>query len=127
MTLDVGSTAPDFTLTSQDRQTVSLRDYRKAFHDTRPCTFPLLSGFNKQAIGGYGVFDGDTIGINGIAKRAVFVLDRHGVVRHQQVLDDARNEPDSGRCTMRSERSPDHGALPPGTLQSCLVRYILHI
>ncbi len=28
-----------------------------------------------------------------IAKRAVFVIDRSGVVRHREVLDDARNEP----------------------------------
>jgi peroxiredoxin len=28
-----------------------------------------------------------------IAKRAVFVIDRNGVVRHREVLEDARNEP----------------------------------
>jgi glutaredoxin-dependent peroxiredoxin len=34
------------------------------------------------------------IGLKGIAKRAVFVIDKEGVVRHRQVLDDARHEPD---------------------------------
>jgi peroxiredoxin len=34
------------------------------------------------------------IGLMNIAKRAVFVIDRHGVVRHREVLEDARNEPD---------------------------------
>jgi len=34
------------------------------------------------------------IGLKGIARRAVFVIDRSGVVRHREVLDDARNEPD---------------------------------
>ena len=34
------------------------------------------------------------IGLKDIAKRAVFVIDRNGVVRHREVLDDARNEPD---------------------------------
>ena len=29
-----------------------------------------------------------------IAKRAVFVIDRSGIVRHREVLEDARNEPD---------------------------------
>jgi len=33
------------------------------------------------------------IGLKGIAKRAVFVIDRSGVVRHREVLEDARNEP----------------------------------
>jgi len=32
--------------------------------------------------------------LKNIAKRAVFVIDRHGIVRHREVLDDARNEPD---------------------------------
>jgi len=57
-------------------------------------TFPLLSDFNKQAIRDYGVFNEDMIGLKGIAKRAVFVLDKNGVVRYREVLEDARNEPD---------------------------------
>jgi len=66
----------------------------KAFHDHEHLTFPLLSDFNKQTIRDYGVFNEDMIGLKGIAKRAVFVLDKDGVVRHREVLDDARNEPD---------------------------------
>jgi peroxiredoxin len=33
------------------------------------------------------------IGLKDIAKRSVFVIDKGGVVRHREVLDDARNEP----------------------------------
>jgi len=66
----------------------------KAFHDAQGLTFPLLSDFNKQVIREYGVFNEDMIGLHGIAKRAVFVLDHGGVVRHREVLEDARNEPD---------------------------------
>jgi glutaredoxin-dependent peroxiredoxin len=66
----------------------------KAFHDQQHFAFPLLSDFNKQAIRDYGVFNEDMIGLKGIAKRAVFVLDKDGVIRHRQILDDARNEPD---------------------------------
>jgi len=143
MAADVGSKAPDFTLTNQDRQPVTLGEQRgrpvvlaffpaafssvcqkelctfrdsmgrlgeakaqvfgisvdtfftlKAFHDQQKFTFPLLSDFNKQAIRDYGVFNEDMIGLKGIAKRAVFVLDKDGVVRHREVLEDARNEPD---------------------------------
>jgi peroxiredoxin len=142
MSVDVGSTAPDFTLTNQDRQPVALSAQRgkpvvlaffpaafssvcakelctfrdsiarlgkadaqvygisvdtfftlKAFHDHEKLTFPLLSDFNKQVIRDYGVFNEDMIGLKGIAKRAVFVIDKNGVVRHREVLDDARNEP----------------------------------
>jgi len=143
MAADVGAKAPDFTLTNQDRQPVTLSEQRgrpvvlaffpaafssvcqkelctfrdsmarlgeakalvfgisvdtfftlKAFHEQQKFTFPLLSDFNKQAIRDYGVFNEDMIGLKGIAKRAVFVLDKDGVVRHREVLEDARNEPD---------------------------------
>jgi peroxiredoxin len=66
----------------------------KAFSDQQKFNFPLLSDYNKQVIRDYGVFNEDMIGLKGIAKRAVFVLDKDGVVRHREVLDDARNEPD---------------------------------
>lgn len=66
----------------------------KAFQDSQRLTFPLLSDFNKQVIRDYGVFNEDMIGLKGIAKRAVFVIDKDGVVRHGEVLEDARNEPD---------------------------------
>ena len=66
----------------------------KAFHDQQKLIFSLLSDFNKEVIREYGVFNEDMIGLKGIAKRAVFVLDKDGVVRHREVLDDARNEPD---------------------------------
>jgi peroxiredoxin len=66
----------------------------KAFQDNQKLTFPLLSDFNKQAIREYGVFNEDMIGLKGIAKRAVFVIDKEGVVLYREVLEDARNEPD---------------------------------
>jgi glutaredoxin-dependent peroxiredoxin len=146
MSVDVGSTAPDFTLTNHDRQPVTLSAQRgkpvvlaffpaafssvctkelctfrdsiarlgnlkaqvygisvdtfftlKAFHDHEKLSFPLLSDFNKQVIRDYSVFNEDMIGLKGIAKRAVFVIDKQGVIRHREVLDDARNEPDYDR------------------------------
>jgi len=142
MSVDVGSKAPDFTLTSQDRQPVTLSGLRgkpvvlaffpaafssvcqkemctfrdsmarlgkadaqvygisvdtfftlKAWQDQQQLNFPLLSDFNKEVIRDYGVFNEDMIGLKGIAKRAVFVIDKDGVVRHREVLEDARNEP----------------------------------
>jgi peroxiredoxin len=143
MAAEVGSRAPDFTLTNQDRQPVTLSEQRgkpvvlaffpaafssvcqkemctfrdsmarlgtataqvygvsvdtfftlKAFQDQQKLNFPLLSDFNKQAIREYGVFNEDMIGLKGIAKRAVFVIDKDGIIRHREVLEDARNEPD---------------------------------
>jgi glutaredoxin-dependent peroxiredoxin len=146
MSLDVGTKAPDFTLTNQDREPVTLSEQKgrpvvlaffpaafssvctkelctfrdslaelnkaeaqvfgisvdtfftlKAFQDSQKLTFPLLSDFNKQAIRAYGVFNEDMVGLKGIAKRAVFVIDKDGIVRHREVLEDARREPDYGK------------------------------
>jgi peroxiredoxin len=66
----------------------------KAWGDQQKLGFPLLSDYNKEVIGKYGVVNPDMIGLKNIAKRAVFVIDRSGVVRHREVLEDARNEPD---------------------------------
>jgi peroxiredoxin len=65
----------------------------KAFRDQQQLTFPLLSDFNKEVIQSYGVFNENMIGLKGIAKRAVFVIDKNGVVRYREILEDARNEP----------------------------------
>jgi peroxiredoxin len=65
----------------------------KAFQAQQGLPFPLLSDFNKEVIRAYGVYNDDMIGLHGVAKRAVFVLDTQGVVRHREVLEDARNEP----------------------------------
>lgn len=66
----------------------------KAFADAQGFGFPLLSDFNKEVIRDYGVFNPDMIGLKGLAKRSVFVVDRQRIVRHREVLEDARNEPD---------------------------------
>jgi glutaredoxin-dependent peroxiredoxin len=66
----------------------------KAFRDSQHLTFPLLSDFNKEVIRLYDVFLEDMIGLKGLAKRAVFVIDKGGIIQHRQVVEDARNEPD---------------------------------
>jgi peroxiredoxin len=76
----------------------------KAFADAQRFTFPLLSDFNKETIREYGVFNDDMIGLKGIAKRAVFVIDKDGVVRHKEVLEDARNEPNYDEVFAALER-----------------------
>lgn len=69
----------------------------KAFANAERLHFPLLSDFNKDVIRAYDVFNPDMIGLKGIAKRALFVIDREGTIRYKEVLDDARNEPNYER------------------------------
>jgi peroxiredoxin len=71
----------------------------KAWGDQNQLNFPLLSDFNKDVIAKYGVVNPDMIGLKNIAKRSVFVIDKGGVVRHREVLDDARNEPNYDKIT----------------------------
>src|SRR2546423_11230608 len=153
MSVDVGSKAPDFTLTNQDRQPVTLSGQRgkpvvlaffpaafssvctkelctfrdslaklgqakaqvygisvdtfftlKAFHDHEKLTFPLLSDFNKQVIRDYGVYNENMIGLEGIAKSAVFVIDQKRISRHKEMLDDARHEPNYQRAVPNLQR-----------------------
>jgi peroxiredoxin len=65
----------------------------KAWAEKDHLTYPLLSDFNKDVIRAYGVVNPDMIGLKDISKRAVFVVDQAGIVRHAEVLEDARNEP----------------------------------
>jgi len=69
----------------------------KAWGDQHRFGFPLLSDFNKEVIRKYDVVNPDMIGLKDIAKRAVFVIDPAGIVRHKEVVEDARNEPDYGK------------------------------
>jgi peroxiredoxin len=69
----------------------------KAWGDQQKLGFPLLSDYNKDVIHQYGVVNPDMIGLKNIAKRAVFVIDKNGLVTHREVLEDARNEPDYGK------------------------------
>jgi peroxiredoxin len=70
----------------------------RAFHDAEHLTFHLLSDFNKEVMRDYGVLNENMIGLKGIAKRAVFVIDGQGIVRYREVLEDARNEPDYAKA-----------------------------
>jgi peroxiredoxin len=72
----------------------------KAWADQQRFNFPLLSDYNKTVIRSYDVVNPDMIGLKDIAKRAVFVIDPSGIVRHREVLDDARNEPDYEKVRM---------------------------
>ncbi len=57
--------------------------------------FKLLSDFNKEAIRAYDVMYEDySLGMRGVAKRAVFVIDAEGIIRHMEVLEIAGNLPD---------------------------------
>src|SRR5258706_5714154 len=69
----------------------------KAWGDQQKLGFPLLSDYNKEAIKAYDVVNPDMVGLKNIARRAVIVIDKEGIVRYREALEDARNEPDYGK------------------------------
>jgi peroxiredoxin len=69
-----------------------------AFAEQLRLPFPLLSDLNREVVRDYGVMytpdNRHREGFYGISKRAVFVLDRAGVVQYAWMTDDALVTPD---------------------------------
>ncbi|MEF8806797.1 redoxin domain-containing protein [Natronomonas sp.] len=65
------------------------------FADVNQLNFPLISDSNKELIDAYDVeMDFEALGLSGVAKRAVFVVDEDGTVTYAWVSDDPGVEPD---------------------------------
>lgn len=152
--IQVGHPAPDFTLTSHDKQPVTLseqrgknvillffpaaftsvctdelcnvRDNQADYNDLNAqvygisvdmpftlaefgkqqgLTFPLLSDFNKEVSTAYGsLYDTFAFGMKGVSKRSAFVIDKDGIVRYAEVLENAGEQPsfENIRATLTS-------------------------
>ncbi len=65
------------------------------FKEEQHLNFPLLSDFNKTASTDYGaLYEQFGFGMQGVSKRAAFVIDGEGIVRYAEVLDNAGLQPD---------------------------------
>lgn len=57
--------------------------------------FELLCDFNKEACSAYGtMYETFNFGMKGVAKRSAFVIDKAGIVRYAEVLENAGAIPD---------------------------------
>jgi len=65
------------------------------FRQEQGLNFPLLSDFNKEASAAFGslydIFGG---WMKGVSKRSAFVIDKQGIIRYAQVLENAGDLPD---------------------------------
>lgn len=66
---------------------------QKAWKEKEHLNFALLSDFNRQAVQAYGAQYESLLGLQGVAKRAAFVIDKQGKIQYAEVLEDARNLP----------------------------------
>jgi peroxiredoxin len=74
-----------------------------AFIKANELKFKLLTDFNKEISRAYGALHEDLMGLKGVSKRSVFVLDKNGTVRFKWVSDDPRQLPDFGAITKTLE------------------------
>ena len=67
----------------------------KAFAQTYNLQFPLLSDFNKKVAKLFGVLQDPWVGLSykGVAKRAVLIVDRRGMLKYKWVTDVPSDEP----------------------------------
>ena len=55
---------------------------------------PLLKPINKQVSSAYGsIYEEFVFGLKGVSKRSAFVIDKDGVIRYAEVLDNAGEIP----------------------------------
>lgn len=64
------------------------------FREEQNLNFPLLSDFNKEVSKAYGaMYENWILGLHGVSKRSAFVIDKEGIVRYAEVLDNAGELP----------------------------------
>ena len=67
----------------------------KIFKEQQHLNFELLSDFNKDVSGLYeAMYDTFSLGMKGVSKRAAFVIDKNGILRYKEVLENAGDVPD---------------------------------
>jgi peroxiredoxin len=65
------------------------------FKELNNYNFTLLCDFNKEASTAYDVLCSEWIlGLKGVSKRSTFVIDKEGIIRHKEVLENASEYPD---------------------------------
>ncbi len=67
----------------------------KEFAEKNRLTFPVLSDYRREVIRAYGIELPNFAGLPGYttAKRAIFILDKNGIVQYEWVSDDPAVEP----------------------------------
>jgi peroxiredoxin len=64
------------------------------YKEDQQLNFPLLSDFNKEVSRAYdALYEEFGFGMKGVSKRSAFLIDKNGVIRYAEVLDNAGNLP----------------------------------
>ena len=81
---------------------------QKAFSDANNLNFPLLSDYNRETVNAYGVALPNFAGMEGYtaSQRAVFVIDKNGVIRYKWVGENPGVEPDYDEVQRQVDQLP---------------------
>jgi glutaredoxin-dependent peroxiredoxin len=75
------------------------------FKQEQNLNFKLLSDFNKTTSTAYNsIYQDFVLGMKGVSKRAAFVIDKNGVVQHEEVLENAGEQPDFNKILAALEK-----------------------
>jgi peroxiredoxin len=65
------------------------------FKEEQHISYPLLSDFNKEVSAAYeSLYERFAFDMKGVSKRSAFVIDKEGVIRYKQVLENPQEVPD---------------------------------
>jgi peroxiredoxin len=65
------------------------------YKEEQKFNFPILSDFNKKVSAAYDtLYDEFFFGMHGVSKRSAFIIDKKGIIRYAEVLEDAMHLPD---------------------------------
>ncbi len=77
---------------------------QKEWKEKENLNFSLLSDFNREVVQAYGAQYDDLMGLQGVAKRSAFVIDKEGKVQYAEVLESARDLPDFNKINDTLQR-----------------------
>ena len=64
------------------------------FKEQNNLSFKLLSDFNKEASKAFGcLYEEFGLGLRGVSKRSAFVIDSEGIIRYEEILENANELP----------------------------------
>ena len=81
---------------------------QKAFSDANNLNFPLLSDYKRETVNAYGVSLPNFAGMEGYtaSQRAVFVIDKDGVIRFKWIGENPGKEPDYDEVQRQVDQLP---------------------
>ncbi|MBK9271052.1 MAG: redoxin domain-containing protein [Saprospiraceae bacterium] len=81
----------------------------KKFKEEQSLPFQLLSDFNKNISASYGcLYEEFHLGLKGVSKRSAFVIDKNGIIRYEEILENAGELPNFVQINQTLQSLTEH-------------------